>query len=116
MAQTGCTQDPEKIVGLKPSGVLDPLSRVEREQSRSTRFFNLGDWMKTYTLPDNTLIEYQYHDMCLAPGQTGLHCNTTALWYRVDGGGWRTSQYKSMHTFETWMGLCLTKSDIKGIL
>lgn len=61
--------------------------------------------MYSLTLPTGELIEYVSADSYSGPGDcfSALHCNSSCIYFRVNGGTWRRTQHKSMHVMREFL-------------
>lgn len=57
------------------------------------------------TLPTGELVEYVSADSYSGPGDcfSPLHCNSSCVYFRVNGGTWRRTYHKHMHQFRAFL-------------
>ncbi len=69
--------------------------------------------MRSYTLPDGTVIEITHSDSYSGPGVTYGQRVGSAWWYRVNGGEWKitSNEFRHLHKLHEWIFLCENLTD-----
>jgi hypothetical protein len=67
--------------------------------------------MTCFTLPDDTKIEVTTSSQ-LPPGTIGgQHVSMNYTWFRVNGGEWFRTQWRTSHRLYSWISVCQTAAD-----
>ena len=70
------------------------------------------------TLPSGAHVEYVYADAYSGPGDcyARQHCNSSCVWYRVNGGKWLRTNEKMMHRARMAIESCADETELHFLL
>lgn len=70
--------------------------------------------MRSFTLPDGTVVETMRSGRCAGPNGTGgQHYGTTYPYYRINGGDWHPCpfRWRNENLFAEWVACCNNLAD-----